>query len=372
VALLRRELQFDVIAACNLVSSLVAAVVSVTLAACALSFMSPILGALVGQAILVVLLVNSKRRLRLFRPSLEGWREVIAFGLYSSAVAIVNVFYQMSPQLIIGRVLDFAAVGVYGRALNVTQIFDKLVLEVLNPVIMPAVAAQTRAGADLKPVYLHAVELLTAVQWPFLIFTALMADPIVRILLGAGWQETVPLIRMLCFASLTLFAACLTYPVLVAIGRVRDTLTATLISVPPSLAIVFGASFFGVRAVAASALATLPLQAGVAFYFITRRLAIRPGHLVRAMSKSFVVTALSATGAVAPVGLDALGSTVPMLEFSEAGIGALVGWWIGLALTGHPLLAQVCVVSKSLLSAVPRLQALRNVQALRNIQGRLF
>jgi O-antigen/teichoic acid export membrane protein len=377
MALLRRELQFDAIAACNLVASLVAAVVSVTLAACALSFMSPILGSLVGQAVLVMLLVNSQGRLRLFRPSLRGWREVIAFGFYSSAVAIVNVLYQMSPQLIIGRVLDFAAVGVYGRALNVTQIFDKLVLEVLNPVIMPAVAAQTRAGADLKPIYLHAVELLTAVQWPFLVFTALMADPIVRILLGAGWEETVPLIQMLCFASLTLFAACLTYPVLVAIGRVGDTLTATLISVPPSLAIVFGASFFGVRAVAASALATLPLQAGVAFYFIMRRLAIHPDDLARSMAKSLVVTALSAAGGVAPVGLAALGS-LSMLEFSEAGIGALVGWWIGLVVTGHPLLAQLRVVSRSLLSAVPRLQARRNVQAgsniqrPRSIQGRLF
>jgi O-antigen/teichoic acid export membrane protein len=229
----------------------------------------------------------------------------------------------------------------------------------------------------LKPIYLHAVELLTAVQWPFLVFTALMADPIVRILLGAGWEETVPLIQMLCFASLTLFAACLTYPVLVAIGRVGDTLTATLISVPPSLAIVFGASFFGVRAVAASALATLPLQAGVAFYFIMRRLAIHPDDLARSMAKSLVVTALSAAGGVAPVGLAALGS-LSMLEFSEAGIGALVGWWIGLVVTGHPLLAQLRVVSRSLLSAVPRLQARRNVQAgsniqrPRSIQGRLF
>ena len=37
-----------------------------------------------------------------------------------------------------------AAVGLYGRAVNVTQLFDKLVLDVFNPVIMPAIAAQAR------------------------------------------------------------------------------------------------------------------------------------------------------------------------------------------------------------------------------------
>ena len=84
----------------------------------------------------------------------------------------------------------------------------------------------------------------------------------------------VPLVRLLCIAHLSLFAACLTYPVLVAAGSVRDTLLSSLISLPPSLLIIFVASFFGVEAVAASALLTLPFQAAVAIYFV--RPASRP------------------------------------------------------------------------------------------------
>jgi O-antigen/teichoic acid export membrane protein len=173
-------------------------------------------------------------------------------------VVIINTIEQSWPQLILGRILNFNAVGLYGRAAGATQLFDRLFLGVLNPVIMPAVAAQTRAGADLRSLYLQAIELLTAAQWPFLMFMALMAEPIVRIWFGTGWIEVVPLVRMLCLASLSLFAACLTYPVLVAVGRVRDTLTSSLISLPPSLLVMFIASFFGVQAVAASAFLSLP------------------------------------------------------------------------------------------------------------------
>jgi O-antigen/teichoic acid export membrane protein len=215
----------------------------------------------------------------------------------------------------------------------------------------------------LKPVYLRAVELLTAVQWPFLIFTALMADPVVGLLLGPGWHEAVPLVRLLCCASLSLFAACLTYPVLVAIGRVSDTLTATLISVPPSLLIVFGASFFGIRAVAASALLTLPFQAGVAIYFVARRLAISPGELLRAMSKSVVVTALSVAGTVTLAGSAHLGSEASITAFIAPGVGALIGWCLGIAVTGHPLRAELRLLASKLASGAPRLQAFRNIQS---------
>ena len=199
----------------------------------------------------------------------------------------------MAPQFILARILDFTAVGLYSRAINVTQVFDKFVIQVVSPVIMPAIFAQIRTGGDLKRIYLNAIELISAVQWPFLIIFALMADPIISIWFGPTWTEIVPLIRMLCVASLSLFAACLTYPVLVAVGRVRDTLISSLISLPPSLLVIFVASFFGVQAVAASALLTLPFQAIVALYFVSRHLAISPADLFRATLKSGVVTPFS-------------------------------------------------------------------------------
>ena len=166
---------------------------------------------------------------------------------------------------------------------SITQVFDKLVVQVLNPIIMPALVSRSKDAASLRSAYLEAIELLSVVQWPFLLFIAIMAHPIILILLGQTWLEIVPLVRLLCVANLALFAACLTYPVLVATGSVRDALTSSLISLPPSLLVILCAAFFGAEAVAASALLTLPFQAAVAMYFIGRRLAFEPGHLSRAL-----------------------------------------------------------------------------------------
>jgi O-antigen/teichoic acid export membrane protein len=353
-ALLRRDMAFGTLARCNLAGSFITAVMSITLAALNYSFMAPILGTLAGNAGVLVLLLASRRDLRIFCPSFAGYRDVIHFGAYSSSVAVINVLYNFTPQLILGRILDFTAVGLYSRAINVTQLFDRLVVHMLSPVIMPAIFAHKRAGGDLKRMYLNAVELITVVHWPFLLFLALMAHPIIWIWLGPMWTETVPLVRLLCVASLSLFAACLTYPVLVAVGRVRDALVSSLISLPPSLLLIFIASFFGVRAVAASALLTLPFQAIVAIYFVSRHLAMSPAELLRATLKSGIVTVCSSAAVLMSMAIVELGSIGPILGLLSAGVSAAAGWWLGLVITKHPLLAQMRLAASGIAIAAPR------------------
>ena len=344
---------FGTLACCNVAGGFITAVVSIALAALNYSFMAPIWGTIVGNVVVVVLLIASRRDLRIFRPSFAGYRDVIGFGAYSSGTAIINVFYNLAPQLILARVLDFNAVGLYGRASNVTQVFDRWVIQVLNPVILPAISAHKRAGGDLKRIYLNAIELIAVVQWPFLLFFALMADPIICIWLGQTWTEIVPLVRMLCIASLSLFAACLTYPVLVALGFVRDTLISSLISLPPSLFVIFVASFFSVRAVAASALLTLPFQAIVALLFVGRRLAIRPADLIRATIKSGIVTGYSVGGALVSMAITEISSAGPFIGLISATIFAASAWWLGLVMTKHPLLGQIGMATDSIAADVP-------------------
>jgi O-antigen/teichoic acid export membrane protein len=251
----------------------------------------------------------------------------------------------LAPQLILARVLDFNAVGLYSRASNITQVFDKWVIQVLNPVILPAISAHTRAGGDLKRIYLNAIELLAVVQWPFLLFFAVMADPIIWIWLGPTWSEIVPLIRMLCVASLSLFAACLTYPVLVALGFVRDTLVSSLISLPPSLLVIFGASFFGVRAVAACALLTLPFQAIVALFLVGRRLAIAWTDFIRAILKSGIVAGYSVGGTLVSMTIMEFSSAGSVIRLISAAIFAALAWWLGLVMTKHRLLGQIGIAT---------------------------
>jgi O-antigen/teichoic acid export membrane protein len=353
-ALLRRDMAFGQLARCNLAGNFVNALTSIALAVLNFGFMSPLLGGIAGNATVLTLLIVSRQNLRIFLPSFSGYREVIHFGAYSGGVALINVFYNLAPQLILGRVLDFTAVGLYSRALNITQVFDRLVLQILSPVTMPAIVAHAREGRDLKRAFLQAAELIAVVQWPFLIFFALMTDSIISIWLGSTWAEIVPLIRMLCVGSVSLFAGCLIYPILVAAGRIRDTLTSSLISLPPCLLVIFGASFYGVQVVAASFLVTMPFQAAVALYFVSRRLAISPADLFNAMLKSGIVTACSTAGVLLSLPITKFSLAGPILGLLLGSIFSTIGWGLGLVMTKHPLLGQMRLAANGIAGVAPR------------------
>jgi O-antigen/teichoic acid export membrane protein len=365
VALLRRNMQFGVIAVGTLACNVAMVVVSIGLATMGYSYLAPIWGMIAGSVVQAAYLMGMRRDFGIFRPSLAGYPEIVKFGLYSSGVVLINVVYSSAPQLFLARVLDFASVGLYSRAVGVTQVFDRLVTQVINPVIMPAIIAQTSVGADLKRIYLHAISLLTVLHWPFLIFMAFMARPIILVWLGPSWLEVVPLIRLLCVGYLSLFGACLTYPVLVAAGSVRDTLLSSLISLPPSLLIIFAASFFGVEAVAASALLTLPLQAAVAIYFIGRHLDLRLADIIHATQKSGVVALCSGAAVAGCASLVEYGLIGSLAGIFVACVAAATAWLGTLAAVRHPLLPELKEPASRVVSAAWCLAGVVPVPAVR-------
>jgi len=351
-ALLRREMAFGTLGRCNIISNIANSLSSIALAAIGYSYMAPIYGMLIGTVVLTILLLMHVGSFRTLKPSLEGYREVLEFGAYSGAVVIINVLYQWSPQLFLGRMLDFSAVGLYTRAVSITQVFDRLVFQVLNPIIMPAVFAQTRSGVKLKDTFLSAIELLSVLQWPFLIFLAIMSHTNILLWLGPTWIEIVPLVQLLSIASVSLVAASLTYPVLVGVGRIQDTVISSLISLPPSFIVVLLASHYGAVAVAASALITFPFQAAVALYFIGKRLGISPGDLARAVFKSSAVALITSLAVLLSVGLTTYVHAGPIVELISASTFAAVGWIVALFATNHKLLEQLKLVARGIVGFV--------------------
>jgi hypothetical protein len=258
----------------------IAAAAFIGLAASCWSFLCLLIGSVVGNAATVVLLIACRRDLGIFRPSLKGCRDVIGFGAYSCAVAVINVIYQSFPQLVLGRILDFTAVALYSRATGAPQLLDRLFLGVLGPVIMPAVVAQTMAGADLKRLYLRAVELSTATQWPFLTYHGAdgRADcsDLVRHWVDRGCPscpDAVPGFPRLIRGASDLSGA----------GRGQPGRRCSHIIFDLAPAVVAG-DLFRVRfwwgVVDASAFLTMPFQAVAATYFIRRHLAFNGADLV--------------------------------------------------------------------------------------------
>jgi hypothetical protein len=128
---------------------------------------------------------------------------------------------------------------------------------------------------------------------------------------------------------------------LVALGRIRDTLVSSLIGIPPSILLIAVAAPHGIMAVAAVNLITGPLQAFVAVSFVRRHVGFAWAEVLRAVAPGGVATVGAAAGIVAVMSLlgfrTALSCGEMLVAIFAAGLGWLAGLWFG----GHPLIGEL-------------------------------
>lgn len=339
LALLRRSMAFDKVALINTIGGCANFAAAVGLALAGFGYRSLAMAYVVATLATVAAALYFRPALSIFRPSFADWRLAFSFGGYASATALLNNLYQAWPQLVLARILGFDAVGLFSRGGMLVQMPERSLLSALQPVLLPAFAHEARTGGDIGAAYIKGIALATALQWPFLASIAILAEPAVAIVLGPAWMAAAPVVRLMALGSFTLFAAFLTYPVLVAVGRVRDTLVASLIVLPPSALIVSLAALHGLEAVAASLFLTGPLQMAVSLVLIRRHVPFAWRALAAVLARSAIVT----LGAAAvPLAIAAAGGFSPRLDtlaLAGALLGSGLGWLMALVLSRHPLVA---------------------------------
>ena len=226
----------------------------------------------------------------MFRPHFGAWGRVLAFGGYNGASYVINRIYVAFPQLVLGHVLPPSAVGLYNRACVVSDIPDKIVLTSVFSVAFPAFAAEARRNGNLKHAYLRSLSLITVFYWPALVLLIILAYPVVTILLGQQWFSVIPPLQLLAVSALAWFPVVLTSPVLLAVGANKDRVMADLIGRSVAAPILCLSAFFGIMAMAASKLITIPFQTYVSFQYTRRHIPFAWRELGAALWKSAVIT----------------------------------------------------------------------------------
>ncbi|WP_167858481.1 oligosaccharide flippase family protein [Methylobacterium nonmethylotrophicum] len=341
MALMRRDFQFAALVAVNVGTCLTYALVLVALALLGFGAMSFAWAAVAAATASVALSLAGRPQPGIYRPCLTGWRTALAIGGCSSATTLLNRAYDLLPIFLLGRAGGADLVGLYGRAQVVSQLPDKLILGSLASVILPMFAADRRDGRCLAPSYLASIGNITVVLWPVALLMALIAQPVVLVLLGPQWLAGVPVVQVLSLASMLSFPAMLTYPVLLASGGLRDTLTASLISLPPSAVAIALAASGGPLAVAATQFVTVPLQVAVALAFIRRRVPFSLGDLAAAVRISALVTVATALPPLAVIALAGQGFALSVPQGIVAGIGGSAAWLAAMLSLDHPVAGHV-------------------------------
>jgi lipopolysaccharide exporter len=344
LSLIRRDMEFGTVTLIDTVRILVNALATVGFAVFDWGVMSFAIGALVSSIAATGLALMSRRLWWSFIPSFKSIQALTQFGRYRGATSVVDRFYDALPMVMLGSLMSSAAVGQYNRGVTISNLPDRLVLSSVFSVAFPALAAGVRDKVDIKKSYLRALSFITVVYWPALLMVSIIADPIVHVVLGNGWNDVIPIARLLTLSSIFFFPVVLTYPLLIALNANRSAFAFNMLSRVASAVILFIAAFFGVFAIVASQFISLPLQMVLCFIFVRRYVKFAWWDLCKAILPSAYVSLATIAGPLTVAVCLGFRFDFTLAQTALVCFLAIVGWLIGLKGTQHPFLEEISSV----------------------------
>lgn len=361
-AFLHRHMRFGPLLVIRLGSTVAQVATGIVLAWLGYGFMSLAWASVVG-VLTTVLLVN------FFRPPelrvLPGFRrmgQVFRFGGKAISLTLLTELGAGLPEMIVGRTLGMGPVGIYNRALGQIQLFSRLFGGSIFAVGMPHFARLHREGKPLVADYRRGAECILGISWPLFACMALLARPMVRVLYGPQWMESAALVPILCLNASIGMVLPLSHELLMATGRINRALFQVALQTALFAGLLVLCSPFGL-AVLVRASAAMAVIMVLWRYFVLRGWALGRGALPAMTLRGGGVTAATAAGPLLVhlwLGAD---PAQPLLALALAGVLAMPGWLLGVAVTGHPLAREVARLTQRFAPRVPVGWMLRRVAA---------
>jgi len=136
-----------------------------------------------------------------WRPRLVfRWSElqnVMSFGANLTGFNVFNYFARNADNFIIGAFIGPIALGYYSLAYKILLLPRETITRVLTRVIFPAFCIMQDDDARFKVAYLRLCGAIAFTTFPMMLGIAVVARPLVEVVLGGKWAPAVPLLIIL-------------------------------------------------------------------------------------------------------------------------------------------------------------------------------
>lgn len=304
MAVLRRRMDFGRLYWIRTSSALTHAGVAVSCAWLGYGYLSLAFASTSGILTTVLACALARPQGMPWRPGFNNLKRVLHFGSYVTGGRLATEMGNAFPELMIGKVIDIPAVGIFGRAMGLVELFNRAFVNVVWSVMLPHFANVVREEESVKDSFLTSVRLITAIAWPFFTVLGLMAFPIVRVLYGDQWDPAVPLVRLLCVFGAA-GAAFVGYGQLVtALGKPRNQARIEVIGVVVKVTLIAATALFGLAWVPVGLILSRLVTNQLMYWDLARLVGLRAPETLRAVTPALVLSAAAAVGPILVLQVD--------------------------------------------------------------------
>jgi len=167
--------------------------------------------------------------------------KLLLSGLYAQTMA--NIY-----NIAIGKAFSAAELGFYTRAKSFAELTAGTVTSVLHQVSFPILSSLQEDRKRMVHIFSRMIRMSSFIIFPAMTMLAILADPIVRLLLTEKWLPAVPLLQLMCFARVFYPISVINMNILNAIGRSDLFLKVDLSKFPISIVALIVTIPLGVEA----------------------------------------------------------------------------------------------------------------------------
>lgn len=262
-AKLSRDLDFKSRSKITIFSLIASGIVGITLAYTGFGVWALVIQGLVSSLMTTILLwAFGQWRLRIaFSKSSFGY--LFGFGSKHLASSLINTIYSNLATLIIGKVYNASDLGLYSRATTFATLPSTTVTSIVVRVNYPILSKFQDDKQKLLPTYESMLRAPMFILYPILLGIAVLAYPLVGVLLGSKWLGCCGLIAVLCLGRLFSPLSVINLNLLYVEGRTDMVLKLELMKKPIAFLLLLASVPFGVLGMCVS----LSLYEFVAFCF---------------------------------------------------------------------------------------------------------
>lgn len=202
--------------------------------------------------------------------NVDSFNRLFGFGSRLLVTGLINTFYNNIYNLTIGKLFSADILGYYNRAYLLVNQSISTISMALGQVTYPILSKTKDDEPRLKEAHKKIVNVISFINIPISVILAFSAEPLVLVLLGEKWVETVPFIQLLSISAIVTHLIALNKNLLKVIGRSDLYLRTSVISkVLTTIAVIVGIQF-GIWGLVISSVIAIYLEVIVTMLFTSK------------------------------------------------------------------------------------------------------
>ncbi|WP_161957880.1 lipopolysaccharide biosynthesis protein [Slackia equolifaciens] len=198
VAIVQRSLQFRKVFNATIASVVISGVAGVTCAFAGFGLWALVVQQLLYQFTNCAIMAAQLRWLPSLVIDFKRARVLFSFGWKLLISGLLDQGYQSFSDLIIGKQFSVSSLGLVSQGKRYPQAIGNLLDGAIQPVMLSAVSRVQGDVAYVKRLVRRALKTSTYLIAPSMTLFAVVAEPLVRLLLGEQWLPCVPFLQMYC------------------------------------------------------------------------------------------------------------------------------------------------------------------------------